>query len=269
VSVGNSTQGMGTVPWAANDPVFWMHHCNIDRLWASWNRAGRTNPTQAAWLNKTFTFADENGQTVNAKVSDFDSTRERGYTYDAFEPVPAVASVGAAVAAAAGEASPVTLATTATAAAAGTAAAAAGGIALEPTGTRVTLSATPAAGAALTARVEAAPAERQIHLVIRNYRTDAQPGVIYNVYLDLPASGEAGSGEGHYVGSINFFGAARHDGHEGHEAATSISFDVTDLAQRLRAEGSLSDTPTVTIVPDGQPVADAKPVVGEIALVEQ
>jgi tyrosinase len=33
VAVGNRTRGMGTVPWAAQDPIFWVHHCNIDRLW--------------------------------------------------------------------------------------------------------------------------------------------------------------------------------------------------------------------------------------------
>ena len=43
VFTGNS-QGMGQVPWAANDPIFWMHHCNIDRIWASWNNAGHANP---------------------------------------------------------------------------------------------------------------------------------------------------------------------------------------------------------------------------------
>ena len=36
VWIGNS-QGMGAVPFAAYDPIFWMHHCNVDRLWASWN----------------------------------------------------------------------------------------------------------------------------------------------------------------------------------------------------------------------------------------
>lgn len=27
---------MGFTPPAPNDPVFWLHHCNIDRLWAQW-----------------------------------------------------------------------------------------------------------------------------------------------------------------------------------------------------------------------------------------
>jgi tyrosinase len=31
----SGTMGMMTSP---NDPVFWLHHCNIDRLWAVWQR---------------------------------------------------------------------------------------------------------------------------------------------------------------------------------------------------------------------------------------
>jgi tyrosinase len=27
---------MGSVPTAAFDPIFWAHHCNIDRIWAIW-----------------------------------------------------------------------------------------------------------------------------------------------------------------------------------------------------------------------------------------
>ena len=46
--VGNLL-GMGKVPWAANDPIFWLHHSNVDRLWASWNGWGRANPATAAW----------------------------------------------------------------------------------------------------------------------------------------------------------------------------------------------------------------------------
>jgi tyrosinase len=37
--VGGSMMDMSS----PNDPVFWLHHCNIDRLWAVWQR---THPTQ-------------------------------------------------------------------------------------------------------------------------------------------------------------------------------------------------------------------------------
>jgi tyrosinase len=40
VWVGGS---MGSISFAPCDPVFWMHHCEIDRIWAEWQGA---NPSQ-------------------------------------------------------------------------------------------------------------------------------------------------------------------------------------------------------------------------------
>ena len=36
------------------DPMFYLHHANIDRLWESWNRLGNTNPTDPKYLNRKF-----------------------------------------------------------------------------------------------------------------------------------------------------------------------------------------------------------------------
>lgn len=36
---------------AALDPIFYLHHCNIDRMWAEWNDLGNENPTDPNWLN--------------------------------------------------------------------------------------------------------------------------------------------------------------------------------------------------------------------------
>ena len=45
VAVGGD---MSEVARAARDPVFWLHHCNVDRLWDSWRRVpGHANPTGA------------------------------------------------------------------------------------------------------------------------------------------------------------------------------------------------------------------------------
>ncbi|HRI70577.1 MAG TPA: tyrosinase family protein, partial [Polyangium sp.] len=35
---------MGDPGLAGLDPIFYLHHCNIDRLWAAWNKAGKANP---------------------------------------------------------------------------------------------------------------------------------------------------------------------------------------------------------------------------------
>ena len=96
VAIGNR-RGMGPVPWAANDPIFWLHHCNIDRLWASWNCAGRRNPTDAAWLTPPSLSRTRTAGQVVAVVRDFGTTSARGYTYDQFEPVPGAQPVSEAI----------------------------------------------------------------------------------------------------------------------------------------------------------------------------
>jgi tyrosinase len=36
------------------DPIFWLHHCNIDRLWAEWNARGFRNTANAYWKDFQF-----------------------------------------------------------------------------------------------------------------------------------------------------------------------------------------------------------------------
>ncbi len=64
---------MGDPRTAANDPIFWLHHCNIDRLWNRWlAKAGNTNPdVTATWGVQPFSFADETGATVTRSVYQF------------------------------------------------------------------------------------------------------------------------------------------------------------------------------------------------------
>jgi hypothetical protein len=47
-----------------------------------------------------------------------------------------------------------------------------------------------------------------------------------------------------------------------------VSFDITDIARKVLADGQNNQKPTMTIISAGQPAAAAKPVVGAISLVE-
>lgn len=49
----NQNYGLMTDPGiAALDPIFYLHHCNIDRMWAAWNETGgNANPTDPNWLS--------------------------------------------------------------------------------------------------------------------------------------------------------------------------------------------------------------------------
>ncbi|MDT4968646.1 MAG: tyrosinase [Acidobacteriota bacterium] len=51
VSFGGS---ISSIPTAARDPLFFLLHCNVDRLWAKWQRLNnRFNPAQAASYDST------------------------------------------------------------------------------------------------------------------------------------------------------------------------------------------------------------------------
>ena len=71
-----------------NDPIFYIHHANIDRLWESWNRLGNKNPTDPAYLNRKFSYGDRSGKRVDLPVSMSDRTGPLGYEYDAYELPP-------------------------------------------------------------------------------------------------------------------------------------------------------------------------------------
>src|SRR5262249_45837151 len=36
---------------SVNDPIFWLHHANIDRLWAQWQRLFPKSPVRATNMN--------------------------------------------------------------------------------------------------------------------------------------------------------------------------------------------------------------------------
>jgi hypothetical protein len=70
------------------DPLFYLHHANIDRIWESWNRIGNSNPTDPKYLNRTFAFGDRSGKRVDLPVSAGDRTAQLGYEYDSYEKPP-------------------------------------------------------------------------------------------------------------------------------------------------------------------------------------
>jgi tyrosinase len=130
----------------------------------------------------------------------------------------------------------------------------------------VTLASVTGNPASLSARVAAVRSDRKVYLVVRGLGTNEQPEVIYQIYLALPPGTAPNPAGPHYVGSLNFFSAPKSGTPKD---PRFYSFDVTDLLKSLQSDKSLGDVPTVTIVPADRPRNDAKPMIGEIALVEQ
>jgi len=63
------------------DPIFWLHHCNVDRLWAQWQAAGNTAP--AVGNNYSGQFVDAAGKPVtNATSANALDISQFNYSYD-------------------------------------------------------------------------------------------------------------------------------------------------------------------------------------------
>ena len=80
---------MGFPETAALDPIFYLHHCNIDRMWASWNAAGNQNPNQTNWLEgpttsgeRKFVMPMADGTSWAFTPGDVNSLSQLNYDYD-------------------------------------------------------------------------------------------------------------------------------------------------------------------------------------------
>jgi tyrosinase len=257
VLVGNG-MNMGSVPWAAGDPIFWLHHCNIDRLWASWNAAGRANPPGSG----SFTFAEKKKPVVVTIAAWMDpKTEKHNYCYDHLESVPKCLKLRADLAALAQK--QVRVATVK-----------AKEIKLGDGPTKVTLEPLAAKegdkAMPFAERIKVLPKDKHIHLLVKDLHADAQPGVLYHMYLELPEGAKDDKAAPHLVGTVNFFGAVKHgEGHDQKAALPAYEFDITDLARGLLAKNALTASPILTIVPAGTPAEKANAVIGEVTVVEQ
>jgi tyrosinase len=249
---------MGAVSWAANDPIFWLHHCNIDRIWASWNRAGGRNPADEVYLGQVFTFVDEAGQPLQAKVADVLDTVPLGYVYDLYldrprGSVPFASRFG--------------LRFTTHAASRDLS----GSVTLGAAPTPVRLAAD--GGRPYFARLRTASmGHRPFYLRVAGVRITRQPGVSYEVHLDPMPLAAPDRTSRSYVGTINVFGAVVRGTHTGTGPAPytnprNYSFVITDLVRNLLQAGRLTEPPNVMLVPTGTLGPGAAPTVDNITLV--
>jgi hypothetical protein len=225
---------------AALDPIFWLHHSNIDRLWNVWlaSGGGRVNPPDASWRNAPFVFYDETGAEVTMTAEQvLHSANQLGYVYDDlpwFEMAPPspefeAEPVGPPELVAATE-EPFTLA---------------GGPVSVPI--RVPASTQEAFESA------AAPGPRRVLVSVDDIKADVNPGVVYGVYLNLP--GEDGERQKHHIGNVSLFGIEKmNDLDTRHEGAPGFRhiFDATSVAAELFEEGRWNPTVVrVTFEPIG------------------
>lgn len=185
---------------AALDPIFWLHHANIDRLYECWLSGGPNRLPAGAQLDRTFRFPDRDGAIVAIRVRDRLTTAQMGYRY-----------------------------------ASGSSCAATAELAPEPAFEPVEAQLWQAqAQGRPRATLPAAAAQRGRRPVLRleDVVPDPVDPGMYDVYVVAPDGRRA------LVGNMNFFGTSEQGGHAGHGArqGQGQNFDF-DLARAVRGLG--------------------------------
>jgi hypothetical protein len=103
---------------------------------------------------------------------------------------------------------------------------------------------------------------KRFSLVVRGLTAAASPGVVYNIYLNLPPGAVPAKIDPRFIGQINFFGA-----NEEPVGSRFNSFDVTGQIRRLLSENPRERRFTITIHPVGVPEAGSKPAIERVELV--
>ena len=214
---------------AAQDPIFWLHHANIDRIWAVWNeREKKANPSENGWLNHPFEFFDAAGNQVARTCGEATKIELLDYTYD---PNPA-GNVG--------EVTPEPEPTPS------------GEPPLEPKFVGATEKPVPLVGDSVEVPVEIDPKAREevlqsadpedprhLYINVEDIRGEETPGIVYAMYLNLPDEPSADADyDQRYIGNLAFFGIERTNEPNGDEAPHSmrISMEVGDVIRYLRDE---------------------------------
>lgn len=242
---------MGGVPTSANDPIFWLHHGNVDRVWDLWLQSSsqRENPTNSQFLNQKFKYADENGQTVEVAVRDILSSSQLGYRYDDIPQPSEITTVAME------STNNDTIATSVS----GFEAAGSKNLAFEDKKLNLSFS---DGGKAKFEAATSADSKEKISVKITGIEFKERPVFTYGVYINLD-EGENNQERSmqHYVGTINFFGADHAHGQG--EATDKHKFDaildVTGTIANLRSSGnwdpakvSVTLRPIAPVAPKGK-----------------
>lgn len=217
---------MGQFHSAARDPVFWMHHANIDRLWVVWRRQkGCENPSPtSAWGTEKFHFHDEKEAPVVCTAADVLETTDLGYTYEETDP-PRRRRSRSRVKPEPPENPPELVGAT--------------DEPLELTGGRADVTFDVGRPKGPAAARGGDPA--RVYLSVEGIESDGETDATYAVYLNLPDGEDPDDDpEVFYAGNVDLFGIEGVGRVDTDHPARPLrrSFDITELVAELRDEGA-------------------------------
>jgi tyrosinase len=285
---------------AGIDPIFWLHHSNIDRLWESWLTVRQPhappnaykNPTDLAWLDQPagqFVMPRPDGTTFTTSARQVLNTKDPSLNYEyqsiavpgqAASPLvarlnrlgvaPATAN---ALAGAFSMASPKTMEMVGQNSAAVRIAGSATEASVRLDGAaRDRLQATLSAKSFTNLVAGATPkAPDRVFLALENI-TSATDAALFHVYVNLPKGAEPEQHPENLAGVVSLFGARKASQTDGPHAGSGLSqtFDITDIVDAMHLKGELNTQQLdVKFVPQ-TPISDNNKVdVGKMRIYRQ
>ncbi len=284
VYVGGNSGLMSDPGLAALDPIFYLHHANIDRMWAVWNLAN-ANPNDPNWLNGPAANGDREfvmpGSSWVYTPQQMSSLSQLDYTYDSL-PQPAAAPSPAAL-----------LAQRLTRLGATAAAAKVKKGAAMTTGRKMKLvgasqEALPIKGTGVSTAVKLDPGVRskvsaslvkasetaapdRVFLNLEDVRGTHDASVL-SIYINLPEGAKPGDHPELLAGSVGLFGLRRASLKDGKHAGQGLNFvlEITKIIDALHLNKALdADSLQVRIVPHQAVPDQAQITVGRVSIYRQ
>lgn len=289
--LSNSDYGLMSDPGLAGlDPIFYLHHCNIDRMWAVWNES-YANPTDARcpvdsqWLNgpaamgeREFVMPMPGGSSWVYTPQQMSSLSQLNYTYDSLpKPAPTapllaqrLTRLGAAAAAAKVEQG----------------AAVTPGNKVELVGANQETLPIKGSGASTTVKLDTGIRSKvsaslamasetavpdRVYLNLENVR-GTQDASVLNVYVNLPEGANPKDHPELLAGSVGLFGLRRASMRDGRHGGQGLSFvlDITKIVDSLYLNKALDvDSIRVSILPHRAVPDQSEVTVGRVSIYRQ
>lgn len=279
-SVSDTVYGLMADPGlAALDPIFYLHHANIDRMWAVWNSdSSRTNPSDPNWLKgpegsgeHEFIMPMPGKKSWVYTPKDVNSLNQMDYTYENLTQVPVVNLLAARLSHLGGAAPAPARAAEPGRTAVELVGANGGSLPIKGVGasTMVQLDRQvwqKVSNSLATASKTSAP--DRVYLNVENVR-GTHDATALSIFIRLPEGSDPVEHPELLAGTVGLFGLRRATMADGKHVGGGLSFllDISPVVDRLHLNNAMSADPLrVTIVPNRAVPENAVITVGRVSI---
>jgi tyrosinase len=277
--VGGRGGLMSDPAFAALDPIFYLHHANIDRMWAGWNQK-HPNPLLNEWVKGPTAAGDRKfvmpmaGKSWHYTPGDVANLSQLDYTYDNLPAPPTVnllakrlTRLGAVAAASkVTEGAPVISGKNVELVGANQQP-----LPIKGSGVSTTVRLDPGVQRKVTAslaRASETAVPDRVFLNLENVR-GVEDATTLDVYINLPEGAKPSDHPELFAGSVSLFGLRRASAKDEKHAGEGLNLvlDITDVVDTLHLKNALNvDSLNVRIVPANEVRDEDQITVGRVSI---